>query len=101
MYVVCDTVWVKPGHEEEFVEATRRNYFGTRQEPGNVRFDVLRREDDPTQFFLYEAYRTKEDFATHQQTGHYLAWRQAVADLMAQGRQGIKHESLLPDEAGW
>ena len=101
MYVVCVTVWVKPGLEEPFVEATRKNHLGTRQEPGNVRFDVLRREDDPTGFFLYEVYRTREDFAAHQQTDHYLAWREAVAGLMAQKRQGVKHESILPDESGW
>jgi autoinducer 2-degrading protein len=101
MYVVCVTVWVKPGLEHQFIEATRQNYFGTRQEVGNVRFDVLRRVDDPSQFFLYEAYRSENDFVEHQKTEHYVAWRNQVADLMAQKRQGVKHQSLLPDEFGW
>jgi autoinducer 2-degrading protein len=101
MYVVCVTVWVKPGLEQQFVEATRENYVGTRQEPGNLRFDVLQKEDDPTQFFLYEAYRSKQDFVQHQQTEHYLAWKQTVADWMAQKRQGIRHNCLFPDEGGW
>ena len=101
MYVVCVTIWVKSGFEDQFVEATLKNHQGTRQEPGNLRFDVLRKEDDPAQFFLYEAYRSKEDFAQHQQTDHYLAWRETVADFMAQKRQGVKHESLAPDETGW
>jgi autoinducer 2-degrading protein len=101
MYVVCVTVWVKPGSEAEFIEKTRINHLATRQEPGNLRFDVLQRVDDPIQFFLYEAYRTAEDFAAHQQAPHYLAWKEGVADLMAQKRQGIKHWSLLPDAGGW
>jgi (4S)-4-hydroxy-5-phosphonooxypentane-2,3-dione isomerase len=101
MYVVCVTVWVKPGSEAEFVEATRQNHLATRREPGNVRFDVLQKQDDPSQFFLYEAYRRPEDFTTHQQTPHYLAWRDTVADLMAEKRVGVKHQSLLPDESGW
>jgi autoinducer 2-degrading protein len=101
MYVVCVTAWVKPGFEQQFIETTRKNHIGTRQEPGNLRFDVLRREDDPSQFFLYEAYRSKDDFAAHQQTEHYLAWKSTVAEWMAQPRQGVKHESLLPDESGW
>jgi autoinducer 2-degrading protein len=101
MYVVCVTVRVKPGHEQDFIEATRLNHLGTRTEPGNVRFDVLRHEDDPCQFFLYEVYRSKEDFAAHQQTKHYLNWKATVADWMAQPRQGVKHVSLFPDDTGW
>ena len=96
MYVVCVTVMVKPGHEEEFIRATDANHRGTRGEPSNVRFDVLRCEDDPTRFFLYEVYRSKEAFAAHQKTDHYLAWKQTVAEWMAQPRQGVKHSSLLP-----
>jgi autoinducer 2-degrading protein len=101
MYVVCVTAWVKPGLEQKFIEATHENRLGTRQEAGNLRFDVLQREDDPTQFFLYEAYRSREDFARHQQTPHYLKWKETVADYMAQKRQGIKHNVLYPDESGW
>jgi len=96
MYVVCVTVFVSKGHEQGFIEATAENHRGTREEPGNVRFDVLRAEDDPGRFFLYEVYRTKDDFAAHQKTAHYLTWKQTVADWMARPRQGIKHDSLYP-----
>ncbi len=99
MYVVCVTVWVKPGHEQDFVAATRENHYATRREPGNVRFDVLGKEDDPAQFFLYEVYRSRDDFMAHQKAPHYLTWKDTVAPLMAQPRQGIKHLSLLPDDA--
>lgn len=101
MYVVCVTVWVKQGFEERFIQATRDNHEGARAEPGNLRFDVLQHEDEPTRFFLYEAYRTKQDFAAHQQTPHYLRWKATVADWMAQPRQGVKHNSLLPGVSGW
>ncbi len=98
MYVVCVTVFVKPESREAFVEATRDNHLNTRQEPGNVRFDILQAEDDPNRFFLYEVYRTKEDFASHQQTPHYLRWRSTVADVMAQPRQGVRHHSVYPSD---
>ena len=52
-------------------------------------------EDEPTRFLLYEAYRIKDDFAAHQKTEHYARWKNAVADWMAQPRQGIKHNSLF------
>lgn len=101
MYVVCVTVWVKPGHERDFFEATRKNHLGTREEPGNVRFDVLQKEDEPGRFFLYEVYRMKEDFGLHQQTAHYLEWKQTVADWMERKREGVKHASLLPADETW
>jgi (4S)-4-hydroxy-5-phosphonooxypentane-2,3-dione isomerase len=96
MFVVCVTVWVKPGHEQDFINASEANRRGTRQEPGNVRFDVLRHVDEPGRFFLYEVYRDPEGFTAHQKTPHYLAWREAVAPWMAQPRQGVKHQSLFP-----
>ncbi len=101
MYVVCVTVWVKASHEQEFIEATRVNHLATRQEAGNVRFDVLQKEDDPTQFFLYEAYRSAGDFSAHQKTPHYLLWKETVAPWMAQSRQGLKHRSLFPNDLDW
>ena len=95
MYVVAVTVFVKPEFVESFIEATLDNARNTRQEAGNLRFDVSQCEDDPARFLLYEVYRDKDDFAAHQKTEHYARWRQAVADWMAQPRQGAKHYSLF------
>ena len=95
MYVVSVTVHVKPDQVDYFIQTTLDNARHTRQEPGNVRFDVLQAADDPARFLLYEAYLTPEDFAKHQQTPHYLRWKQGVADAMAQPRQGLKHHSLF------
>lgn len=95
MYVVSVTVHVKPDQLDCFIHASLDNARNTRQEPGNVRFDVLQAEDDPSRFLLYEAYNSKNDFAKHQQTPHYLRWKERVADAMAQPRQGVKHHSLF------
>ncbi len=95
MYVVCVTIYVKPESVHQFIEATFDNATNTRKEPGNVRFDVLRAEEEPNRFFLYEAYHAKEDFVKHQQTPHYLRWKSAVADWMAQPRQGVRHNAIF------
>lgn len=102
MYVVCVTVKVTPGDGDRFAEAARLNHEGTRHEPGNLRFDVLRSAvpaapGDPELFFLYETYRSKEDFSAHQQTPHYHAFRDTVAEIMAEPRQGSHFQSLFPD----
>ena len=95
MYVVSVTVFVEPGQEQSFIDATLDNARNTRTEPGNVRFDVCRVADNPSQFLLYEVYHSEGDFKAHQQTEHYLRWKQTVADWMAQPRQGVKHHSIF------
>lgn len=95
MYFVVVTIFVKSEYVEKFITATYDNASNTRKEPGNLRFDVLRAEDDPNRFMLYEVYRQKEDFARHQQTEHYARWKNAVTDWMAQPRTAVKHFALF------
>lgn len=97
MYVVCVKIQVKSEHVAAFTEATRANARATRGEPGNVRFDVLQLVDDPARFTLYEVYSDEAGFKAHQQTAHYLTWREAVAPMMAAPRIGEKHRSVFPE----
>jgi len=101
MYVVCVTVFVKPEKIKDFKEATFENAWNTRQEPGNVHFNVLQAENDLSRFFLYEVYKSPEEFQGHQKTEHYLKWKETVSDWMAQPRQGVKHYSLFPADPDW
>ncbi len=97
MHVTIVHVRVKAECVEAFIEATTANHRESVREPGNRRFDVLRDTADPARFVLYEAYASAEDAAAHKETGHYLAWRQAVADMMAEPREGIRYVGLLPE----
>ena len=102
MYVVSVDVFVVPDKVDAFIDAILANATGTRQEPGNLRFDVAQSNDDPTQFLLYEVYTDEAAFKAHQQTDHYKTWKSTVADWMAKPRQGVKYQSLFPEgEAAW
>jgi autoinducer 2-degrading protein len=92
MYVTLVHIHVKAEHVDEFVVACRADHGGSVREPGNLRFDVLRATDDPTRFIIYEAYRDAAAAAAHKETPHYLAWRAAVADWMAEPRTGVPYE---------
>jgi len=96
MQVTIVHVHVKPERVAEFIEAARRNHEASIKEPGNLRFDVLQRADDPTRFVLYEAYSTAAHAQAHKQTPHYLAWRDTVASWMASPREGIGYNGLFP-----
>ncbi len=77
---------VKPEFVEEFKTITCYNHDNTRKEPGNIRFDVLQANNDPTQFVLYEVFADDAAAAAHKETEHYLKWRATVADYMASPR---------------
>jgi autoinducer 2-degrading protein len=96
MFVTLVHVAVKPENVEGFIEACRLNHEASTQEEGNCRFDILQSADDPCRFVLYEAYEDKAAAIAHKQTAHYMAWRETVADWMAEPRQGIRYDGLYP-----
>lgn len=96
MHTTLVHIHVKPEYLDAFIEACRLNHQASVQEPGNLRFDLLQDPDDPTRFIFYEAYRTEEDAAAHKQTAHYAAWRDTVAEMMAEPRKGEKMAGLYP-----
>jgi len=96
MHVTLVHVHVRPDSLAAFIEATRANHEASVKEPGNRRFDVLQDPSEPTHFILYEAYATAEDAMAHKQTAHYAIWRDAVASMMAEPRQGVPMQALFP-----
>jgi quinol monooxygenase YgiN len=101
MLIVHVHVRVKPEFVEAFRQATIENARNSVQEPGVARFDVIQQSDDPTRFVLVEVYRTVEAPGRHKETGHYAAWRDTVANMMAEPRTSVKFKNLFPDDKGW
>ncbi len=96
MVVTTVLVQVKEERIEAFIEATVENHRSSVKEPGNVRFDILQSDEDPSRFIMYEAYESPEAAAAHKQTEHYRVWRDRVADYMAVPRRGIKYTAVAP-----
>jgi autoinducer 2-degrading protein len=101
MFIVHVQVHVKPECVDAFRDATLENARNSVREPGVARFDVVQDNDDPTHFVLVEVYRTPDDPAKHKETAHYAAWRDAVADMMAEPRTSAKFTNAFPDDDGW
>ena len=101
MHIVLVHVHVKPGAAEAFEAASERNAAASRLEPGIARFDVLRQRDDPSRYLLVEVYRTADATIAHKATAHYLAWRDAVAPLMAEPRSGVVWDNVSPADTDW
>ena len=101
MNIVHVHVRVKPECVEAFKAASLENARHSVAEPGIARFDVIQQADDPTRFVLVEVYRTEDAPLRHKETAHYAAWRDAVAEMMAEPRRGTKYRNLFPGDVGW
>jgi (4S)-4-hydroxy-5-phosphonooxypentane-2,3-dione isomerase len=102
MKVTCVYVSVKPDNVRMFIEATKANHLESVKEPGNLRFDLIQQDDDPSKFMLYEAFKSEADSANHKTTEHYKKWRTQVESYMAEPRKGVKYSIIEPnDPAKW
>ena len=101
MLIVHVHVNVKSQFIEAFKQATIENASNSVMESGIARFDVIQQTDDPTKFILVEVYKTVEASAAHKETTHYTRWRDTVAEMMAEPRQGVKYVNIFPEDIGW
>jgi (4S)-4-hydroxy-5-phosphonooxypentane-2,3-dione isomerase len=102
MIVTCVYVHVKPDAVNRFINATITNHLESVKEPGNLRFDFIQQTDDPCRFMIYEAFEDEKAMADHKNTPHYVTWRDAVADFMAEPRHGVRYKIIEPsDRTRW
>ncbi len=102
MLVVHVDIVVQPDRVADFLTASVTNAAASLGEPGVLRFDVLRDVGDPAHVVFVEVYRDAEAASAHKQTPHYAAWRDAVADLIAQPRTRVTYTPVVPtDEDAW
>lgn len=100
MIVRTITVYVKPGMFDAFESATRENHYGSVAEAGVIRFDVMRDEQTPGRYLLYEIYESPEAALLHKETAHYARWRDTVEPMMALPRERSDWTLLYPESTG-
>ena len=96
MLIVHVHVRIRPGRAADFLAATLINARASMGEPGVLRFDVIQDNDDPDHVVLVEVYRDADAAAAHKQEPHYAAWRDSVAEMMAEPRASAKFSAIFP-----
>jgi (4S)-4-hydroxy-5-phosphonooxypentane-2,3-dione isomerase len=96
-------VHIKPSALDEFLEVVRNDAVQSESsEPGCVRFDVLRDNDDPFKFFLYEVYKDEAARLAHRDTPHFARWIKFV-EAGGLDRETVRRSTtnFHPTDAGW
>jgi autoinducer 2-degrading protein len=96
MYHVVVRMKARPDKAEQLAELAAYNSGCSRQEPGNLRFDVMRGTENPLSFALYEVYVDEAAFKAHQGTPHYARWKAEIDGLLAEPRQSDRYVSVAP-----
>lgn len=97
MLIQMVTIVVKAGHAAEFLDAFRINYEGTRREPGNLRFDVLRDPNDENTFLVYEVFTSEAALEEHRKTEHYKECVRLIDPLLVQPRSKVFYDGVMAD----
>lgn len=97
MLIQMVSINVREGHIAEFLEAFRINYEGTRKEPGNLRFDVLRDPKDETSFLIYEVFNSEAALEEHRKTEHYKECVRRIDPILAGPRTKVFYNVEMAD----
>ena len=74
------SITANPEGRDRLLEILREDVVGSREEPGNTRFDLYVQDDDPNRFVLIEEWPNQEAFEHHIQQDYLLKLREAFAD---------------------
>ncbi|AWT35673.1 antibiotic biosynthesis monooxygenase [Deinococcus arenae] len=74
----------KPEHVNDVQTEMLNMVRASRQEEGNLRYDLLREEKDGTvRFHVQERYRDREATQAHRDSAHYQAYRAKAGEWFA------------------
>jgi len=70
---------IVPERMDDFLEMIQKNAEGSRAEAGNLRFDVIKSQDNPNKFYFYELWKNGEAVASHKKEPHFALWSEFKA----------------------
>ena len=89
---------VKPDQTENFLKAIEHDALGSeRDEPGCLRFNVLRDDKDPNVYYFFEVYKDEAALEAHRKAPHYAVWR-AAADTLDGPTEPMRCTPVFPSD---
>src|SRR6201985_594001 len=94
-------VRIKPAERERFLKAIEVDALGSEgDEPGCLRFNVLRDQQDQNVYYFFEVYRDQAALQAPRAAPHYAVWR-AAADTLDGPTEAIRCTSVFPSAADY
>ena len=88
MIVVVVRQKIQPRHLDEYLAViTDHARRSATEEPGCLRFDVVQRQGDPTEVFIYEQYRDQAAVDAHVETERFKRVVSSIGNWFAEPEQ--------------
>ena len=102
MVILHVTIQVKPEHVAEFLEVVCYDAeHSEKDEPGCLRFDVIRDRDDSNRFYFYEVYRDEAALEAHRQTPHFKLYFEKTQPWLAAPPERRFGKNVVPADSDW
>ena len=102
MQILLVEVNVKPERLDEFLELIKYDAeHSENDEPGCLRFDVLRDTENPHRFFYYEVYKDEAGRLAHRETPHFAKYAAESADMFSKDVIRNIVTNVVPSDANW
>ena len=74
---------VLPGKEQEFISKAEPLIQETRNEEGNISYNLYQNPTNPVAFIFYEEYKDQDAIDVHAVSTHFQAFGKAIEGLLA------------------
>ena len=102
MEIILVEVNVKPERLNDFLALIKYDAeHSENDEPGCLRFDVLRDTADPHTFFYYEVYRDEAARMAHRETPHFGRYAAESADMFTGPMTRHVVQNYVPADPAW
>lgn len=83
VYIVA-TLKPKPEYYQDVKKILESLLIDSRNEIGNIRYDLFLDSKDKNNFYLIEVYEDEDAFEKHRNSHHYLTYRKEVESLLSE-----------------
>lgn len=83
MIIIHANLQVKPEQEQAFLEEVKTLLHETRQEAGNISYNLLKNTEQEFHYTMVELWKDMEATASHNSSAHFTAFIQKASTFMA------------------
>ena len=87
MIILFSRIPLKPGKREEFIEMARPVIVASREEKGNISYNLCKIVDSDNDVLYVEEWESKDALVAHGKSKHYLDFAEARKPLLAGERE--------------
>jgi quinol monooxygenase YgiN len=96
MVVVIATMHAKEGQEDRMKDVLLALVVESRQEQGNVHYDLLVGEDDPCEFAIYEVWESQAALNSHLRSTHISVAHSLSGELADRDPRVVSYRTAEP-----